>query len=135
MNINGQGHALTFVQGHLDSTFSNFFSLGIAKPIEAKFHVEPPWDERNKVSTNALCHMIKMAAMLIYDKHLKKLLLWNQKVDDLETWYVLWLLEYYYICSNDDSGLTLTFFYSNVKFGPFCFCMGKISKKLLTPLR
>ena len=28
--------------GHSDSTFSNFFSLGTARPVEAKFHVEPP---------------------------------------------------------------------------------------------
>ena len=37
MNIRGQGHSLTFVEGHSDSTFSNFFSLETAKPIEAKF--------------------------------------------------------------------------------------------------
>ena len=29
-------------QGHLDSTFSNFFSLETTRPIEAKLHVEPP---------------------------------------------------------------------------------------------
>ena len=45
-----------FVQGHSDSTFSNFFSLETARPIEAKFHVEPPCrDGRMKVSTNGLC--------------------------------------------------------------------------------
>ena len=53
-----------------DSTFSNFFSLETARPIEAKFHVEPPWDEGMKVNTNALCHMTKMATMPIYDKNL-----------------------------------------------------------------
>ena len=26
-DIKGQGHSLTFVKGHLDSTFWNFFSL------------------------------------------------------------------------------------------------------------
>ena len=30
--------------------------------------------------------MTKMAAMPIYGKNLKNLLLWNQKADDLETW-------------------------------------------------
>ena len=44
MNIKGQGHWLTFIQGHSDSLFSNFFSLETAGPIEAKFHVEPPWN-------------------------------------------------------------------------------------------
>ena len=48
------------------------FSLETARPIEAKFYVEPPWDERMKANTNGLCHMTKMAAMPIYGKkHLK----------------------------------------------------------------
>ena len=42
--IKCQGRSLTLVQGHSDSTFSNFFSLETAKLIEAKFHVEPPRD-------------------------------------------------------------------------------------------
>ena len=45
MNIKGQDHLLTLVQGHSDSSFSNFFSLETAGPIETKFYVEPPWDE------------------------------------------------------------------------------------------
>ena len=53
----------------LGSTFSNFFSLETARSIEAKFHVEPLWDEGMKVSINVLCHMTKMA-MAIYDKNL-----------------------------------------------------------------
>ena len=54
MNINGQGHYMTLVQGQSDSTFSNFFSLETARPVEAKYHVEPPWDGGIKVSTNGL---------------------------------------------------------------------------------
>ena len=61
-NINGQGHS--------DSTFSNFFSLEMARWFEAKFHVEPPWDEGMKLSTNCLCHMTKMATMPIYGKNI-----------------------------------------------------------------
>ena len=57
MNIKGQGHSLTFVEGHSDSTFSNFFSLETIKPIKAKFYVEPLWDEEMKVKTNGLCHI------------------------------------------------------------------------------
>ena len=34
-------------------------------------------------------------------------------------------LEYYQICSNDDPGLTLTYFMARSIFGPLCFCMGK----------
>ena len=29
-------------------TFSNFFSLETSKPIEAKFHVEPPYGKGNE---------------------------------------------------------------------------------------
>ena len=31
--------------------------------------------------------MTKMAAMPLYGKNLKNLLLWNQTADDFETWY------------------------------------------------
>ena len=37
-----QGHSLNLVQGHSDSTFSIFFCSETARPIEAKFHMEPP---------------------------------------------------------------------------------------------
>ena len=60
------------VQGHSDSTFSNFFFLETAWLIEAKFYVEPQWDGGTKVWSNGLGHMIKMAAMGIYGKNLKK---------------------------------------------------------------
>ena len=53
-----------------DSTFSNFFSLETAKPIEAKFYVESPWDEGMTVGTNGLCHMTKMATIPTYGKNL-----------------------------------------------------------------
>ena len=69
-----------------NSTFSNFFSLETAKPIAAKFHVEPLWDGRTKVCSNDSDHMTNMAAMPIYGKNLKNLI-WNQKADDFESWY------------------------------------------------
>ena len=45
MNIKGQGHSLNLVHGHSDLTFSNFLFLETVLLIEAKFYVEPPWDE------------------------------------------------------------------------------------------
>ena len=102
MKIKSQGHSLTIVQGHSDS-FSNLFSLENARPIEAKFHVEPPWDGRTKVCSNCLGHMTNKAAMLIYGKCLKNILLWSQ-VDMQHR-----VLEYYQVYSNDDPGLTLTY--------------------------
>ena len=53
-------------------------------PIEAKFHMESPWDGGTKVYSNGPGHMTKMETMPIYGKNL---LLQNQKADDLETWY------------------------------------------------
>ena len=52
------------------STFSNIFSSKPTGSIEAKFHVEPPWDGRTNVCSNGLDHVIKMAAMPIYGKNL-----------------------------------------------------------------
>ena len=70
MNIKGQGHSLTFVENHSVSTFSNFFSLETAWPLETKFHVEPPWDGETKACSNGIGHMTRMAAMPIYGKNL-----------------------------------------------------------------
>ena len=85
MSIKGQVHLLTLGQGHSESTFSNFFSLETAGPIEAKFHVKPPWDGKTKVCSNGVGHMTNMAALPMYGKYLKNHLLLNQKADDLET--------------------------------------------------
>ena len=65
----------------------NVFSSETTGPIEAKFHMESPWGGGTKVCSNGSGHMTKMAAMPIYGKNLKILLLRNQKADDLETWY------------------------------------------------
>ena len=55
------------------STFPNIFSSETARSIEAKFHMEPPWDGGTKICSNGPSHMTKMAAMSIYGKNLKKL--------------------------------------------------------------
>ena len=81
MNIKGQGYSLTLVQGHLDSSFSNFFFLQTALPTEATFYVEPPWD-------GGMIRLFKWPPCPYMVKTLKNLLLWNQKADDLKSWYV-----------------------------------------------
>ena len=73
MNIKGQGHSLTLVQGHSDATFSNLFSLETARPIKAKFHVDPLWDGGIKVCSNGPGHMTKTAAMPVYCKNIKNI--------------------------------------------------------------
>ena len=64
------------------STFSNIFSSETNGPIEAKFHMEPPWDGGTKVCSNDPGHMTKMAAMPIYGKNRKKTSSPNQRPDD-----------------------------------------------------
>ena len=52
-----------------DSIFLNFFSSITTRPPEAKFHVEPPWDEGTKSCSNGRGHMIKLVTMPIYGKN------------------------------------------------------------------
>ena len=68
--------------------FSNIFFSKTTWSINAKFHVKPPWKVGKKVYINGAGHMTKMAAMPIYVKIFKSLLLHNQKSYDLETWHV-----------------------------------------------
>ena len=98
MNIKGQGHSFTLVQGHSYSTFSNF-SLETAGPIEARFHVEPLWDGGIKVNTNGLCLMTKMATMPIYSKTFKIFFSGTKRPMTLKLGMQHWLLEYYQVCS------------------------------------
>ena len=66
--------------------FKNF-SSETTGPIEAKFHVEPPWDGGTKIYSNGSGHVTNMAAMPIYSKNLKKSFSPEpKKTDDLETW-------------------------------------------------
>ena len=73
-----------------------------------------------KVCSNGPGHMTKMAAITF-----KNLLLWNQMARDLETWYAAWVLKYYQVCSNDDPGLTLTYFMARSNLVPYAFVWEK----------
>ena len=68
--------------------FSNVFSSETTWPIKVKIYVEPSWEGGTKVCINSPGHMTKMAAMPIYGKNLKTLLLQNRQADFHETWYV-----------------------------------------------
>ena len=106
MNIKRQGHLLTLVHGHSDSTLYLFFSLETAKPIEAKFYLYSPWDEGMKVCSNGLGHMTNLAAMPIYGKNnLKIFFSGTKKPMILKLCMQHWVLEYYQVCSNDDHDL------------------------------
>ena len=96
---------MAFDQGHSDPTFSNFFFLETARLIEAKLRMEPPKHKVMKVSTNGLCHMIKMATMSIYGKNLKKIFFSGTKRPmtlKVGMWH--WFIEYDQIYSNNDPG-------------------------------
>ena len=66
------------------------------RPMEAKFHVEPPWDGRMKVISNGPGHMTDMAAMPTYGENLKKIFFSGTKrLMTLKLGMRHWLLEYY----------------------------------------
>ena len=110
-------------------TFSNFFSLETARPIEAKFHVEPQWDGGMKGCSNGPGHITNMAAMPMYGKNLKKIFFSGTKQPmTLKVGMQHWVLEYCQICSNDEMinpGLTLTYFTVRLNLVPCAFVWEK----------
>ena len=64
-------------------------------------------------------HMTKMAIIRYMVKTLKTLILWNQKADDLETWYASSGTTKF--APTDDPGLTLTYFTARSKLIPSAF--------------
>ena len=108
------------------STFSNIFFSESTGPIEATFHVEPPWEGGTKVCSNGLGHMTKMAAMPIYGKNLKKIFFSGTKWPMiLKLGMQHWVLKYYQVCSNDDPELTLTYFMARSNLVPYAFVWEK----------
>ena len=85
------------------------------------------WDGGTKVCSNGPGHMTKMAAMPIYGKNLKNLLLHRSKRPmTLKLGMLRQVLEYYQICSNDDPGLTLTYFMVRSNLVPYAFVWEKV---------
>ena len=78
-----------------------------------------------KIYTNELGHMTNVAAMPIYGKNLKNLLLQNQLTDDLETLYVALSMQLLPKLFKLLPWVDLDAFYAKVKFGDISFCMGK----------
>ena len=125
MNIKGQGNSLILSKAIHIQRFQTSFFLETAGQIEAKFHVESPWDGETKIYSNGPGHMTKMAAMPIYGNNLTKTFFSGTKRPmTMKLGMQHRVLKYYQTCSNDDPGLT-DLFYGKDKFGPLCFCMGK----------
>ena len=85
--------------------------------------MEPPWDGGTKVCSNSVGHMNKMAAMPIYGKNLKKKIFFprTQKPMTLKLGMHLGAR----VLSNDDPGLTLTYFTAMSNLVPYAFVWEK----------
>ena len=59
----------------------------ITEPIEAKFHVESPWNRLTKTWLNGPGYISKMAATPIYGDNLKIFFFRTEKADYIETWF------------------------------------------------
>ena len=107
-------------------TCVNIFNISeTTGPIEAKFHMELPWDGGTKVVQTVLVTWPRWLPCPYMVKSLKNLLLRNQKTDDLETWHAASSVPVLPSLFKWWPWVDLDLFYSKVKFGPMCFCMGK----------
>ena len=88
--------------------------------------MEPPWVGGTKVCSGGLGHMTKMAATPIYGKNPLKIFSGTKGPMTLGLGMQHWGLGPNKVSSNDDLGLTLTF-YGKVRFASLCFFfyMGK----------
>ena len=84
------------------------------------------WDRRTKVSSNVPGHLTEMAAMPIYDNNLKQIFFSGTKrLETLNLGMHHLVLEYYQFCSNDNPGLTMTYFTARSNLVPFAFVREK----------
>ena len=74
-----------------------------------------------KVCSNGPGHMTKMAAMPIYGKKLKIFFSGTKRPMALNLGMHHRVLENYQVCSNDDPGLTLTYFTARSNLVPYAF--------------
>ena len=98
--------------------FSKIFSKTIT-PVKAKLHVEPPWVKGMNVCSGHLGHMTKMAATSICGK--KIFFSGTKGPMTLGLDMLHWGLGPNKFCSNDDHGLTLTYFMARSNLVPYAF--------------
>ena len=84
--------------------------------------MEPPLDGGTKVCSNSPGHMTKMAAMPIYGKNIKKS---SSGIKRLMTFKLGMQHRVLEVCSNDDPGLTLTYFTARSNLVPYAFIWKK----------
>ena len=94
--------------------------------------MEPSWERGTCIFKNGLGHVTKMAIISIYGQSLYNLLLWNQKLNDLETRHQRFKV--YRVNINNDRSLTLP--YLTPRCGSNClledkfFIWGRISSDI-----
>ena len=107
------GYSWSVVRPPSLSVVNNFKHLLQNK---AKFYVEPSWVGGTKVCLRHLGHMTKMATITIYGKNPSKIFfsktgkpifmklgMWHRGLQPIK------------VCSNDDPGMTLTYFTARLK--------------------
>ena len=83
----------------------------------------------NENCSNGPSHMTKIAAMPVYGKNLKKTFFSGTKRPmTLNFGMHHRVLEYYQVCSNDDPGLTLTYFMASLNLVPYAYVWQKGKK-------
>ena len=108
------------------SHYSKIFFSETAKPIKAKFYVEPPWVGGTKVCSQHMGQITKMAATPIHGKNpFKNLLLRNQPDDFHDTWYAAPGTPAHHSLFKCGPWSDLDLFYGKVKFGNLGFSIGK----------
>ena len=91
--------------------YSKIFFSKTARPIKAKFYVEPPLKRGKKVYMNGPGHMTKMAAMPIYCKKPSNIFSYRTKSPMiLKLGMEHYELKLYKVYINDDPKLTFTYF-------------------------
>ena len=112
----------------------NIFSSETTWPIKVKFHIELLWDGGTKVCSNGHGHVTKMTAMPINGKN-RKIFFSGTKRPMTLNLDMHWVLEYYRVCSNNDPGLTLTYFTGRSNLVPYAFVLKQwIFQKLLSSM-
>ena len=116
------------VDGEMNSMRTSSVRLSSVRPSSTLFkhlRLQNHWASQSQISygaslgcSNGPVHMTKTVAMPIYGKNLKQ-------SSSLELGMQHRVLEYYQIYSNDDPGLTLTYFTARSNLVPDAFVWGK----------
>ena len=109
-----------------DSIFLNFFSWITTRPIEAKFHVEPPWDGERKLVQMVQVTWPRWPSCRYMVKPVKIFFSGTERLMTLKLGMQHWVREYNQVCPNDAPVLTLTYFTAMSNLVPYAFVWEKV---------